>query len=1138
MTQGAFLQTASALLDQKRDWAGLGGDSLAFVLSQVAVTGRWLVVVDEPDAANRLLRSLQFFYPKPKQLCSFPAYDCRPYDGFSPSPGVVRRRIVTIDRVQRGSNLLVVAPVRSLAQRIPDTERMAPLDLRAGQTLERAVCARRLTEMGYIATDQVQNRGFYSVRGDLVDVWPTGLSKPIRLEFFDDELEQLRSFDPKNGRTIARRERVRILLAREERIDNAALRSATSILAKFTTEQRRDNRMRRRVLEDLKMGVRFSGIEEWLPGLGPTVSPLQLFDGFRRLVIRPDDVSAAMREFGRNAQERWAGLEIDERPLVPPTARYMAVEEVINTLKGSHNVRDLAVDAEAVDLGARAPDGYSVRGTDLKPMVKKLRDLASAGVRVGLVCATQKKADTLLEMLARHDVFLIPRSRPEDCLPEQVAVLVGELPRGFISEDSGWAFIPATALFGGRRKRARMDRIHAFFDASVRSVSQIREGDYVVHRLHGVGRYQGLQRLDTQDGVVQDFARVVYRNDDLFFLPVTRLGEFSRYVPSKEGAKVKLDRLGGQSWESRKGKVRDSLLAMAQQLIAVAARREIATRPPYPPAGELYDEFEARFPYEETHDQLKAIEAIGVDLSLEVPMDRLLCGDVGFGKTEVAMRAVMRVVEAGRQAAVLCPTTVLAYQHRQTFKERFEHVGVRIAMLSRFQTAKESTQIIKDLGAGKLDVLVGTTALLGREVRFPNLGLLVVDEEHRFGVRQKERIKRIRTAVDVLSMSATPIPRTLQMGLSGLREMSMMATPPQDRLSVRTSVARLGKTRVRDAVLHELQRSGQVFFVHNRVESIEKMAERLQEWVPEARFCVAHGKMDSRKLEGVLLDFLEKRFDVLVCTAIMENGIDMPNVNTMLINRADQFGLAQLYQLRGRVGRGSVRANCLMLVPEDLTGESRRRVQVMAENTRLGSGFSIAAADLEMRGAGNLLGDSQSGNIDAVGYEVWLELLEQAVRRARGLQDSRRIDPQVEIPVPAFISDKMIPDTQDRLAWYQRMANANKPVQVDHYLDELEAQYGELPVEVRNLGGLMQIQLYCQRLGIEELNWLKVRVRFRFHETSAVDTAAIEKLAAAMPKRVSVEGEGKISVRFTPAESERPFPFLRWILARLERENP
>ena len=532
-----FLQQARALLDDGRAWAGLGGDALAFVLADLCQSGRWLVVVDEPDAYDRLISGLSFFLTDRSRLAPYPADDCRPYDGFSPSPQVVRRRLKTLAQLEGGGDILVVAPGAALAPLVPDAgaRRSGRQTVATGDVLDRDELVSALITAGYLVSAQVMEEGFVARRGDIVDVWPTFHRHPVRIDFFDDEVESVRAFHPGTRRTVESLERVTILPAREERLDAEALRRASTELARWTTEQRRDNRLRRRILEDLKAGIRFSGLSAYLPALVSTEAPLQAMSGLQTLVVSPEDVAAALRDWERNARDRWSALDDTDRPLVPPEERAQSAEEVLEQLKDAHKVWDLAAQGQAVDLGARAPDGYSVRGADLKPVVRKLRQLSAAGVRVGLVCDTEKRADTLREMLDRHELYPVPRARPTDLRPEQVAILVGDLPRGFVAQESGWAFIPASALFGGAKRRARMDRIHAFFDASVTSVEQIREEDLVVHRLHGVGRYRGLKRMDAQDGVVQDFATVEFRGGDLLYLPVTRLSDLSRYVPSKEG---------------------------------------------------------------------------------------------------------------------------------------------------------------------------------------------------------------------------------------------------------------------------------------------------------------------------------------------------------------------------------------------------------------------------------------------------------------------------------------------------------------------------------------------------------------------------------------------------------------------------
>jgi transcription-repair coupling factor (superfamily II helicase) len=1135
-----LLEEAGRLRARGSAWAGLAGDSLAFVLAQVARTGRWLVVVDEGDRAQELIRALTFFHPQPERIESFPGDDNRPYDGFSPDPELPQRRLRTLDKVDKGGDLVVIATARALMQRVPDRETRArgTAVLEVGNRFDRDDLVKHLTEAGYLATARADEPGRFAVRGDVVDVWPAASKAPVRVDLFDDEIERIRRLDPRTLEPEKGGRKITLLPAAEERIDGAALDRALAELARWTDSEQMARR--RQVVEELRAGVRFSGLPDWLPALVPTVAPLEAFAGLERIVVYPDDVHAALRDVESTVRRRYDDLEPDERPLVPPAARYLRARDVDEGLQGAQEVLQTASD-RAVDLGARGTEDLAVRGSDLAPVVGRIAQLADEDVRVGLVVKDDGRGDKLLELLAPHGLRPVRERSPLELPRGQVSLLTGDLPRGFVAPESGWAFLPITALFGAPQ-RSSADRAHALWDTSVQSTSQLKVGDAVVHRLHGVGLYKALVRLEVQPGVEQDFVKLEYRDGDLMFLPVASLGMLSRYTAATSEAAPPLDKLGGQTWERRKGKVRDNLLSMANELVQLYARREVAVRKAYPAMGQRYLAFESRFPYVETPDQRVAIEAVNDDLGRPYPMDRLVCGDVGFGKTEVAMRAAMRVVEGGRQVSVLCPTTVLAHQHLRTFRERFAgDPAVRIGMWSRFTTPSELLELKQGLVDGTVNIVVGTTSLLGREVRFKDLGLVVIDEEHRFGVKQKDRLKKLRTEVDVLALSATPIPRTLQLALSGVREMSIIATPPPGRLAVRTVLARPSESRVRDAILQEVERGGQVWYVHNRVESIDRVADELRGWVPNVRMAVAHGQMPDEELEQVLVDFVERRYDVLVCTAIVESGIDLPNVNTMLIDRADLLGLAQLHQLRGRVGRGDRRATCVLLTPEDTTTDARKRLRVIVENQSLGAGFQVASADLDLRGGGNLLGKAQSGNIDQVGYDTWVELLEEAVHHARGELDRDRIDPEVEVPVAAFLPDIVVKDTDERLVWYRRIGNAATPHQVDRILDELEGEHGDLPEPARNLGDLVVTRLLCRELGIEQCRWLKVRVVLVLHPKSPVHDGRLAEVLKRHPKRFQVDerGEGDrpriVSVRFTPQEGEKPFRYLRWVFGQLTR---
>jgi transcription-repair coupling factor (superfamily II helicase) len=1152
-----FLQDARRLLDEDRVLAGLAGDALAWLLARGAADRRLLVVVDEADRRDALVRALRFFGPA-LPVEPFPSDDNRPYDGFSADPALGRQRIRALARIEAGGSVVVVADARALLQRVPDraARDAGTVHIARGGTLDRDQLVGRLTDAGYLQVGAVEADGTFAVRGDVVDVWPAAGRFAARIDFFDDTVEDLRRLEPGRAKPAGKLERLLIMPAAEERVDAAALARFQEVTGRAVDAAGAGRGLRRRLLDDLEAGIRPSALGDWLPALVPVVDPLVPLADLARLVVFPDDVDAALRDVVSNARRRWEALDAEEeRPILPPEERFADVDGVAAALRDAIRVVPIALPGIAVDLGAVAVDGFAVRGSELNPVVARLRALLDADARVVVVAESDARASRIAELLDPHHLPIRRIDAPADAAPGFLSLVVGDLPAGFVAEASGLAFIPAAALFGGgAAAQRRIDRAHALFERAIQSLAQLKVGDPVVHRIHGIGRYIGLQRVSftrpegPADGTgasfrhvtfEQDFVKLAYRDEGVLFVPVASLDVLSAYTPASQDHEVVLDRLGGQTWQLRRSKVRDRLLSMADAMLRQRARRELATRPGIGAAGPLYRAFADRFPYDETPDQAAAIEAILADLAAEHPMDRLVCGDVGFGKTEVAMRAAMASVEAGRQVAILCPTTVLAYQHLHTFQRRFEGFPVRVGMLSRFNSATGNEEVIADLAAHRLDIVVGTTALLGPRVRYAQLGLLVVDEEHRFGVKQKERIQRLRAEVDVLAMSATPIPRTLQLALSGLRTLSLITTPPRDRLAVRTSVARLSETRVRDAIIQELDRGGQTFFVHNAIDTLPAMMEQLRTWVPEARFVAAHGQMPEGALERVLVDFVERKYDVLVCTSIVESGVHMPTVNTMIVNRADMFGLAQLYQLRGRVGRAAVRGSCLLLVPEVTTSESRRRMRALTEHTEIGSGFQIAAADLEIRGGGNLLGSSQSGAIDEVGFDAWLELLQEAVHEVQGVLDLERIDPEIDIPVPAFIPEDLIKDPIERLGWYRRLSGAGSPAAVDAAVEELEQMLGGLPEPVQNLAGMMAVRAACVEWGIVHVRWLKVRVVLELHERSRLDAPRAAEIVARHPKRFEARLEdGKLralAVRFTPGEAETPLRYLRWIFAQIAR---
>ncbi len=1132
---------------------GLHGSTPALALALLAQEDRqesgaprdWVVLTPTDESAERLFNDLRFFQElmglPVEAVAWFPEWETLPYEATAPHVGLIARRMATLHRLRTAPPRFLVTSVAAAMHRLMPlkTFEQAVLRFQTGADFEREPLISGLLRLGYRRVSVVEIPGEFSLRGGIMDIFSTAYADPLRVEFLGDTVESVRLFDVSTQTSIKKMAEGWVFPAREFLRPPEAAEAASMIPPDA----------------------------EWrAPDVYPEMDTL--FDYLTAAPCLALDQPAVLKETSARAWERIDDgylRHVDRNAATPypsPERLFMTWDQL---QEKARTYPMLALEpltapdatwAPIVPFSGQTPAsvGLGTRGTPFAQTLGILERLREEQ-RVVLVARSRGQVERLLALLREHD---LPADewRPSAWSrrsggKQPLYVVHGDLSAGFLSSDLRLALLTEEELFakGARHKPPAKSKTATFLS----SLEDLNVGDYVVHVQHGIAKYRGLKRLAVQD-FESDFLILEFAGGDTLYVPLDRLNQVQRYSGA-ESHVPRLDRLGGTSWAKTTARVKKDIEEMAQELIELYANRELVKRNSYGAASTLYHEFEAAFEYEETPDQLNAIHDIVRDMESAKPMDRLVCGDVGYGKTEVAMRATMRAVEAGRQVAVLCPTTVLAFQHLQTFRERFAGLPVRIDMLSRFRTGAEEREILEGLREGKLDVVVGTTRLLGRGVRFRDLGLIVVDEEHRFGVKQKERLKKLRAEVDVLSMSATPIPRTLQMGLSGMREMSVMATPPRDRLSVRTTLVPFsgfaestidqvnsgrGHARVREAIHHELERKGQVFFVHNRVEDIEEIAAHLHELVPEAKFAVAHGQMEAEQLEDVLIDFIDKRTDVLVSSAIIESGVDLPNVNTMIVNRADRFGLAQLYQLRGRVGRGSARANCLLLVPEEMTSDAKRRVRTLVENADLGAGFRIAMADLEMRGAGNLLGDAQSGNIDAVGYETWLELLEEAVHEARGDLDRQRLDPEIEVPVKAFLPESFFPDVQERLQRYRALSTAVTEGEVDDWVSEMEARFGDLPPEVVNLAGLARTKILCRDLGIQRCNWLKVRAVLELHPRTRIREERLRGLVTASPKRWALgekAGVRQLEVRFLPQEAEHPFRFLRWVLAQLAQRE-
>jgi len=1129
--------------------AGLPSGAAAWAIAQ-RVDRSTLVVAPTPAEATLIANELIFHVQGRIPVCVLPPDDVRPYEGLSPHPEIVRQRLTALKLLHSGQPGVIVTSARGMLHKVLDAQSYAALTQRiqAGDEFERDRMVQAWIQHGYHAVARVEEPGTVSTRGAVIDLWPIASPYPVRIEFFDDEVESIRRLDPQAQRSDQEIPSVIIPPAREAVPTEEALRRLSGHTQEMIDEMGGGQTTRRSALQDLRQGLWFPGAEDYLGAMWPLVPLWEPAE--RCVVIDPEEVRSRLTSFAGSVADRWATRSLVDRPPVRPTDRYAPLDDARAALNEGQSIAGLAVEDahKPNDYRAQSNQGLYVGKGDLAPTIGRLHAWLEDGWRVALVVDSQTRGERLKALIGPHGLQVEKEAVGEFTGAGKLSLWIGDLPRGFHCEPAAMAIVTADELFGAKR-RSQVPR-KTLKEATLGSVNELKVGDLVVHVRHGVGRFERLKRIDL-DGRLQEYAEVQYRGGDRLYLPVTRLDELYRFRAVGE-SNPKLDKLGGESWEKRKSKVRDRVLRMAHDLLDLYAQRATVEAEPYIGEPPEFQQFCETFPFVETPDQAAAIEEVLSDLATPTPMDRLVVGDVGFGKTEVAMRAAMRVVLSGHQVTILCPTTVLAFQHLESFRKRFDGTPVRIEMLSAFRTPAERKQVIEDTAKGTVDILIGTTSLLTRDLRFSHLGLVVVDEEHRFGVRQKHKLKQLTSTqptgpVHYLAMSATPIPRTLHMALSGLRKVSLITTPPADRRAVQTRVTRFDEARIREDVMAELGRGGQVFFVHNRVASIESMAARLRTLLPEVNIAVGHGQMDKKQLERVLVGFIRRQHHMLVCSTIIESGVDIPSVNTMIVNRADELGMAQLYQLRGRVGRSHVRARCTLLIPKDtpLTQTAMLRLRALQEHSDLGSGFAIATRDMEVRGSGTLLGEAQHGHIQAVGFDTYVELLEEAIANARGDLNRKRLDPEIEVPVPMLLPESWIEDLEDRLSAYRTLAMCRTTAAVRNVLSDWEDRHGEPPEEVLNLGWAAEAKVRARDLGISHIRWKKVRVDLDFDPSSPVSRERIVELVsrdgerfslAPVPGATDSEG-GRLVVRFTPEEGRWPFRFLHWLFRQFENED-
>ncbi|HEU5061395.1 MAG TPA: transcription-repair coupling factor [Kofleriaceae bacterium] len=1161
---------------------GLSAPAAAYAAARLldaSPASRLVVAVADEERAHELARDLRLFLPPlpdagqpgaaPRaELIAAPGSS--PYAEVSPDRAALLGRMTALHRLAaNAAPRAVVLSASSLLRRVIPPAELAALSFRiaTGDTLDRDATVAALLAAGYRRAPVVEDPGTFAVKGGVIDLFPPLYGFPVRLELFGDEVESLRAFDPATQRTLRPLDQATVHPVRETIATRGADLRRRILDAADAAAQ--PSRATRRLLEQIEAGEDLVGLDTLTPAFHARLAPVwEYVPAATWLVIDPDAILRAAADELEEAAARHQERIADHRISFPPEEHLVSSDELAAALAAPARieVRSLEIAGDRDDLPAVrfAAESSSALRLELErarrqkadqlmePLVVQLGRWREAGWRVAIVCSSASRSERLAALLRDYGVDAAERAldplRLADLTPGGPPALVrGRVSTGFTLPGDKLALLSDEDIFGPRRTTSARQtqaarRAKDALLGGVSDFSQLAPGDFVVHRVHGIGHYQGLTKLPVA-GTPIDFLQLTYDGGQLY-LPVYRLDEVQRYVGA-EGIAPRLDKLGGVTWEKSRRKAGAEVRAMAEELLQLYAQRAALPGHAFPPADAMFREFEATFPFEETPDQETAINDVMADMEKPSPMDRLVCGDVGYGKTEVALRAMLKAVLGGSQAAMLAPTTVLVEQHYQTMLQRFAGWPMVVARLSRFQSQKDQLAVVRGLADGSIDAVVGTHRLLSNDIRFKNLGLLIIDEEQRFGVAHKERLKRMRTQLDVLTLTATPIPRTLHLSMTGLRDLSIIATPPADRRSIRTLVARPEDGVLREGIRRELARGGQVFFVAPRIAgvpgdkqdlSIEEWAKRLRELVPEARITTAHGQMPAEALEKAMVDFVGGRQDILVCTTIVESGLDIPRANTMFVARADRMGLAQLYQLRGRIGRSRERAFCYLLLPAAdgaLSDDGRRRLEALQRFSDLGSGFLIASHDLEIRGAGELFGRKQSGSIAAVGFETYAALLEEAVAELKGEEIIRPRDPELNVEVPGFIPDEYVPDTGQRLDLYKRLAGAAGEDDVSAILDEMMDRYGPLPPEVTVLADLMVLKALARRIGAQSLELARTRLSVALAEDTPLRPERVLALVEAPGSLYRLTPDMRLARSFNAAEQKAPAEAARRSLLEL-----
>lgn len=1148
-----FKADAVPAKDDDKTWRQLEGSSTALALAELAESQprRILLITEDAPAAYRLEQEIRFFSPElTSHISVFPDWETLPYDTFSPHQDIISERLRVLAKLPESEQGILIVSLNSLLHRIapPSYVQGQAFILEAGEKKPLESFRSQLEQAGYRAVNQVMAHGEYSVRGSIMDLFPMGSNEPYRIDYFDDEIDSIRPFDVETQRSGTAIERMQLLPAHEFPTNEAAI--------ELFRRQYRDvfnaSTARESVYQQVSQASWPAGIEYYLPLFFDQTATLFDYLPDNILLVTQGDMQKQLQRLWHDIEYRYEDRRWDiNRPLLEPSALFMRPDELNSELKRRPRIRidtpEGVRQPGPIKFSTKAVGDIQVNHKSDHPLanLRKIYQKAQTnGDKILFAAESAGRRESLLELLGRARIHpQVVTSFNEFIHADiQCAITTSPVAHSFYvqNEKANLWFITESELLGAKitQRRSRGKRQSQNADAMIKNLAELTVGQPVVHLDHGVGRYQGLTSMNA-GGTETEFLTIEYAQKSKLFVPVSSLNLISRYSGGDE-VSAPLNKLGNDTWEKAKRKAAEKVRDVAAELLAVYASRESKPGYPFSINNEDHARFADAFPFNETDDQLQAIQAVLADMQEARAMDRLVCGDVGFGKTEVAMRAAFTAVNDAKQVAVLVPTTLLAQQHYENFRDRFADWPVRVEVLSRFRTAKQTAGVLADLEAGTVDIVIGTHKLLQKDIKFKDLGLLIVDEEHRFGVRQKDQVKRLRAEVDILTLTATPIPRTLNMAMNGIRDLSIISTPPAKRLAVKTFVREFDKPTIREAVLREVLRGGQVYFLHNNVESIAKTAQMLEELIPEARVTVAHGQMNERELERVMSDFYHQRFNVLVCTTIIETGIDIPSANTIIMDRADHLGLAQLHQLRGRVGRSHHQAYAYLLTPHPkrMTKDAAKRLEAISQLEDLGAGFVLATHDLEIRGAGELLGDDQSGQIESIGFSLYMEMLEEAVTALKeGKEPSidllLRQQTEIELRIPALLPSDYIADVNTRLSLYKRIAGAVKDEELEDLQIEMIDRFGLLPDAAKHLIRLSELRIKAQPMGIRKIEVGPQGGHIEFSQDAKVDPGLIITMLQREPNVFAMDGPNRLKIKASVEDTQGRIKLVQSVLHEL-----